>query len=281
MKNLILDHAMLEELKPHLRALVAFCVAESIEEPEHRVSLGKERRGTVRLALVRSDERVLATLDDDGAGVKAVPEGKAQALFGDTRTVLRSRGGDLKIETSAEGGIRFHVSLPMAMVVLDGMVVRVGDYRYVVPLGAIQRIVHSPVEDVLRVSAGGGQHMLKLGHNDVLPVHVLNAATAGGKLPQQNDGSQRRLFVVVGKQSKRVGLMVDELLGQQLVLIRPLRGYLTGIRGVTGCALLGGGEVGMVLDIGRLLNPLDQDEEDVQGHVRLGERASLPAELSL
>ena len=62
------------------------------------------------------------------------------------------------------------------------------------------------------------------------------------------------MFVVVGKQSQRVALLVDELMGQQLVLIRPLRGYLTGIRGVTGCALLGGGDVGMVLDIASIVS---------------------------
>ena len=154
-EDLVLDHAMLEELKPHLRTLIAFCAAQSIEQPGHRVSMGKGRRGKIRVALVRSDERVLATLDDDGAGLKAVPEGKADALFAEIRTALRSRGGGLRIESPADGGIRFHVSLPMAMVVLDGMVVRVAGFRYVIPLEAIQRIVHSSVDDVMRVSAEG------------------------------------------------------------------------------------------------------------------------------
>ena len=80
-EDLVLDHAMLEELKPPLRTLVAFCAAQSIEQPASRISLGKERRGKIRLALVRSDERVQVTLDDDGAGLKAVPEDKAEALF--------------------------------------------------------------------------------------------------------------------------------------------------------------------------------------------------------
>jgi two-component system chemotaxis sensor kinase CheA len=167
----------------------------------------------------------------------------------------------------------------MAMVVLDGMVVRVAGFRYVIPLEAIQRIVHSSVDDVMRISAEGRQ-MLKLGHEDVLPVHVLGAAVGEGFLQQNASAGQRSLFVVVGKRSQRVALMVDELMGQQLVLIRPLRGYLTGIRGVTGCALLGGGEVGMVLDIGRLLNPVER-EEAKQGHIRRGESGSFPAELSL
>lgn len=143
----------------------------------------------------------------------------------------------------------------MAMVVLDGMVVRVGEFRYVVPLDAIQRIVHSSLEDVMRLSAGEGRFMLKLGHEEVLPVHCLRDVSSGeGINSEDTSGGQRYLFVVIGKQSHRVALLVDELMGQQLVLICPLRGYLTGIRGVTGCALLGGGDVGMVLDIGSIVN---------------------------
>jgi len=92
-------------------------------------------------------------------------------------------------------------------------------------------------------------------------VRDLKAAAIGGDICGRDaSGGQSYLFVVVGKQSQRIALLVDELMGQQLVLIRPLQGYLTGIHGVTGCALLGGGDVGMVLDIGRLLNPTDQEE---------------------
>ena len=214
-----------------------------------------------------------------GRASRPFPRTKRRHFSAETRTALRSRGGGLRIESPAEGGIRFHLSLPMAMVVLDGMVVRVAGFRYVIPLEAIQRIVHSSVEDVIRISAEGRQ-MLKLGHEDVLPVHFLAAAAGGDFLQQNASAGQRCLFVVVGKKSQRVALLVDELMGQQLVLIRPLRGYLTGIRGVTGCALLGGGEVGMVLDIGRLLNPLDQDEAR-QGHLRRVVSGSFPAELSL
>ncbi len=213
----------------------------------------------MRLSLARSDDRVLATLEDDGLGFEAIPGEDADALFSETRTALRSQGGDLRVESPSGGGIRFHLMIPMAMVVLDGMVVRVGEFRYVVPLEAVQRIVHSGFQDVMRVSADGGRHMLKLGQEDVLPVHFLKAAAnGGGSLDRAAAQEQMRLFVVVGKQSQRVALLVDELMGQQLVLIRPLRGYLTGIRGVTGCALLGGGDVGMVLDIGQLLVGADQ-----------------------
>jgi len=67
------------------------------------------------------------------------------------------------------------------------------------------------------------------------------------------DVEQKHLFVVAGKATRRIALSVDELVGQQRVMIRPLQGHLPGIRGVVGCALLGSGGVGMVLDMGHVL----------------------------
>ena len=250
--DLVVDYDMLEELKPHLRTLIGFCVSRSGVQP---TAPDKDGHGRLRLALARNEERVVATVDDSELGLDALQDGNAQAVLDGTRTALRGRGGELRIGAQAGEGVRFEVILPMAMVVLDGMVVRVGEFRYVVPLDAIQRIVHSSLEDVMRLSAGEGRFMLKLGHEEVLPVHCLRDVSSGeGINSEDTSGGQRYLFVVIGKQSHRVALLVDELMGQQLVLIRPLRGYLTGIRGVTGCALLGGGDVGMVLDIGSIVN---------------------------
>jgi two-component system chemotaxis sensor kinase CheA len=250
--DLVVDYDMLEELKPHLRTLIGFCVSRSGVQP---TAPDKDGHGRLRLALARNEERVVATVDDSELGLDALQDGDAQAVLDGTRTALRGRGGELRIGAQAGEGVRFEVILPMAMVVLDGMVVRVGEFRYVVPLDAIQRIVHSSLEDVMRLSAGEGRFMLKLGHEEVLPVHCLRDVSSGEGINSEDaSGGQRYLFVVIGKQSHRVALLVDELMGQQLVLIRPLRGYLTGIRGVTGCALLGGGDVGMVLDIGSIVN---------------------------
>ena len=91
------------------------------------------------------------------------------------------------------------------------------------------------------------------------PIHSASGGRGGRRehAAADGDGEQKHLFVVAGKSTRRIALSVDELVGQQMVLIRPLQGYLSGIRGVTGCALLGSGGVGMVLDMGYVL-----------GHVR-------------
>nr|WP_255679792.1 chemotaxis protein CheW [Methylocystis sp. WRRC1] len=146
------------------------------------------------------------------------------------------------------------------------MVVRVGAIMYVVPIHAIQRIVHSGDADLMRFSAANGGTMLKLERNDVIPVRFLSGAGGDDEdadqrlrpLPPANDnaetGDLKHLFVVTGSRDQRIALSIDELIGQQLVLIRPMKGYLSAIRDVMGCALLGNGGVGMVLDPARLTN---------------------------
>jgi len=149
------------------------------------------------------------------------------------------------------------------------MVVRVGEVMYIVPIDSIQRIVHSVASDLMRISAEERRYMLKLAQDDVLPVQFLmksdhsdgavdtdpfaTAAVTAETANAAAEGEQKYLFVVAGKSKRRVALSVDELIGQQTVMIRPLLGYLSGIRGVTGCALLGSGGVGLVLDMRRLV----------------------------
>lgn len=242
-EDLLLDITMVENLKAPLRSVVQTSITRGMETPDTRVAMGKEGRGHIRVALQNHEDHITATVEDDGNGTVTAADVE------DIRADLCNQGGDLRVVALPAGGTRYHLTMPMAMVVMDGMVVRVGEVRYVVSLEAIQNIVHS--EEIMRISADHGRHMLKLGAEDVVPIGFLAAsgATDGDPLANRGEMNGKQLFVVVGKHERRVALSVDELLGQQVVLIRPLQGYLASIRGVIGCALLGGGEVGMVLDV--------------------------------
>ncbi|TRW93120.1 hypothetical protein EKO24_013495 [Candidatus Methylobacter oryzae] len=286
-----LDFSMLDSLKVALRGLLTFCVSQSIEKPEQRVSSGKPGRGTCRVMLVKHEDHVAITVEDDGAGIDlqrivqrsrqlgwtdesqdaalALREGFGALSNGEgegvdlaaIRSQLRLLGGDLKVSNLPSGGTRFLLTQPLAMVVMEGMAVRVGEVQYVVPIDAILRIVRSGGEELMQVSADKGRYLLRLEADDVLPIQFLRRGgqeqgmeTALAQCLKQDGGELKHLFVVVGKEGRRAALSVDELIGQQQVLIRPLQGYLSGIRGVTGCALLGSGDVGMVLDVGYVLN---------------------------
>ena len=257
--DLVLDQSLLEALKGPIRALLSYCVVDSQEETGDRVAAGKNPQGRLRVSLHRYDDHVAVTIDDDGKGRPSLDD------FTEILGSLRGHGGDMRVAHPPMGGASFYLTMPMAMVVLDSMVVRVGPIPYVVSIDAIQRIVHADSEDIIRVSAGDGGEMLRLGKDDLIPVGGVDAAPEKtGRVARKDhfatDEGQRRLFVVVGRLDDKVAVPVDELVGQQVVLVRPLQGYLSSIRGATGCALLAGGEVGMVLDIARVLGQAQQGE---------------------
>lgn len=135
--------------------------------------------------------------------------------------------------------------MPLSMAVINGLVVRIGGVRYVVPVHFVRRIVQVRPEQLVYASADGGQQMLHL-DGMLIPLKML----AGMELK----GRERQLMVVVevGDQGERVACPVDELIDQQQVMIRPLKGVLTDVRDASGFAVLGDGEVGIVLRLDTL-----------------------------
>ena len=135
------------------------------------------------------------------------------------------------------------------MVVMEAMVVGVEGVRYVMPVEAI-RMILQPEDDVrIRVSAAEGREMLRIAENELVIVAPLGGARKG---VARVEGRRRGVYVVLGTQGRSVAVPVDELIGQQLVLLRPLRGVLSRIENMTGIALLAGGDVGMVVSANML-----------------------------
>ena len=162
---------------------------------------------------------------------------------------LRGRGGDLKPTTGSNGVSRFVASLPQSMSLLDGMVMRIGLIKYVVPIRSVQRILHCIGNDVIQISAGDGAAMLRVDAQTFAPIARLAhdiPRERGEAKPQALAAGQ--LFVLIVDRGRVGALSIDEILGQQPLLVRPLSGCLSSIRGSIGCAVLGDGAVGVVLD---------------------------------
>ncbi|QFY43297.1 hypothetical protein F6R98_12275 [Candidatus Methylospira mobilis] len=287
-----LDFSLFDRLKPLIRHLLDFIIWHSIELPEQRKAVNKPEHGRIKLTLSTHEGHVNLQLEDDGKGIdfNEIAERTQNSKptlnlvlsenygrigdndnyeghdLGATRLELRRQGGDLRIAGSQLGGLRFNLTLPLATVVLDGMVIRVGEVRYIVPIQAIQRIVRAGSKELTQVSANEGDYLLCMENEKVLPIQFLRRNGHGqnedGKVQltallhnreKSSADELKYLFVVVGGHGQSTALAVDELIGQQQVLIRPLEGYLSSIRGATGCALLGSGDVGIVLDMSLLL----------------------------
>jgi len=233
-----LDHSTLDLLAGPVRRLVWSAVAHSIEPPAQRQSAGKSPTGQVVVTVKKQDNRVQVIIEADGGDLNPAAATELAAI----NTQLQVHQGQLGVSRGPEHGTRFTVDLPLSLVVVDGMVVRVGQVHYIVPISLVHRIVKPAQTELVHTSANGGQSLLRLGDR-IIPVQ---------NLPGDTTTDQDRLMVVVEKDAQATALQVDELIGQQQVLIRPLQGYLADVRGVSGCALLGDGEVGMVLNLNQM-----------------------------
>ena len=231
-----IDVTLMEHLRKMLRVLLT-----------KRVS-GEGSPKNIHMAFHRDDERVLVTIEDDGA------VDQSNEIAHELDVALKSTSSELRqIPLPGGRGMRFHISMPMAMVVLEGMVVGVGGIRYVIPVDTIQSIIQPSADALRSISAADGRMVLRMEDGKMVTVHCMKGKCAS-TLKSDKENGQRHVFVVLGVGDRMLAVPVDELMGQQLVLLRPLRGVLRQMRNLTGIALLAGGEVGMVLSTNSLMD---------------------------
>lgn len=250
-----IDLDLLERLAEPLRSLISMSITHSVEPPAVRLGKGKAAEAEMRVGIVRYLDRVVATVEDDGAGLDEAT--RSSSALEAVKESIRSRGGEVQVGASAAGGVRFDVVLPLSMTVLGGMIVRAGPIMYVVPIHAIQRIVHCDLRDLIYLSADGRNIQVKLGPDRIVPIRFLSDSSETRSLilaPRDRGAELKCLFVIAESNSSQIALSIDEVVGEQLVIVRPMKGYLSAIKNVMGCALLSNGEIGMVLDMARILS---------------------------
>jgi two-component system chemotaxis sensor kinase CheA len=275
-KDTDLDQRTLKTLAESVQGILAYCINESIELPDQRSQSGKNTIGKLSVSAMRTENHTQVTIEDDGSGLdfKKIlargaelgwngkhitdddltgwlfkPEYYAQTNMSINQAILRSileaEKGKITLINKPGLGLKFIITLQVDMAVVDGMVVRINDIRYIVPVHAIQRILQPTEENLIENSAGGGGSLLNM-EGKIYPVRSFKS---GSMKESIRDGQHPRLLVIIEKEPQSVALEVDELIGRQSVLVRPLAGTLGNSRNTIGCALLGEGEVGMVLDL--------------------------------
>ncbi len=276
-----IDRNMVEVLGDPLVHMIRNAVDHGIETPQQRIEAGKAPEGTVRLRAYHSAGNVVIELVDDGKGLdrerivaKAIErglissgenlsDGEAFALIFQAgfstaaqitdisgrgvgmdvvKTGIESLRGRVDVSSNVGLGSTFTIRLPLTMAITDAMLVRVGAERYLLPVVSIERSFR-PESGQLSTLAGRGEMVNVRG--SLLPVFRLyklfgvpGAATRAGEA----------LLIIVEGEGKRCALMVDELLGQQQVVVKSLGRSLGQIPGVSGGAILGDGRVGLILD---------------------------------
>jgi two-component system, chemotaxis family, sensor kinase CheA len=287
-----LDKTVLEKIGDPLVHLVRNSIDHGIESQEQRLASGKPARGTVHLHAYHRGSSITVEVSDDGGGLKReriLAKARERGLVGadeqlsdeaidnliflagfsthDQATDISGRGvgmdvvkrnvdelgGSIVVRSEAGIGSRFVITLPLTLAIVDGQTVAVGDESYIVPLTAIVESLQLSAASVKQV-VGHGEVLSFRG--EYLPVvrlqKVFAARSQGTRNPE--DG----LIMVVEGDGRRVGLCVDELLGQQQVVVKTLEANYGHVNGIAGATILGDGSVALILDIAGLTRSVSE-----------------------
>ncbi len=280
-----IDRNMVDVIGDPLVHMIRNALDHGVERPDVRQEAGKSPTGTVRLSAFHAGGNVVVQLDDDGKGLdrekiikKAVDKGLIDAgkdladaeafnlIFepgfstADKVTEVSGRGvgmdvvkraitslhGRVDIQSKLNQGTTFTVQLPLTLAITDGMLVRVGEERYIIPTVSIQMSLRPEPGAVSTVAGRGEMLMLRGKLIPIVRMHQLFCISGAAEDPYQ------ALLVVVDDGNRHSAVMVDELLGQQQVVAKSLGEGVGKVAGVSGGAILGDGRVGLIIDPGGL-----------------------------
>ncbi len=277
-----LDKTVMEKIGDPLVHLVRNSIDHGIETPEARKAAGKSETGVVNLNAYHQGGNIIIEISDDGAGLnyekilaKAIerglvganeelPEEKVYELLFEpgfstadvvsdvsgrgvgmdvVKRNIMALGGGVDVKSVPGEGSTFTIRLPLTLAILDGQLVRVGNNTYIIPLVSI---VESLLVDQKNVNEIAGKAEVYQLRADYLP--IIRLYEVFGIEPDQrslDDG----LLVVVEGDGKKGGLLVDELLGQQQVVIKSLETNFRRVEGLSGATILGDGTVALIVDV--------------------------------
>ena len=278
-----LDKGLIERIADPLVHLVRNSIDHGLEMPDVRAQAGKDETGTITLAASHQGGHIVIEVSDDGRGLNrerilakaaerglAVPENPTDAQVWDlifqpgfstaeavtdlsgrgvgmdvVRRNIQALGGEVQLESAAGHGTRVVIRLPLTLAILDGMAVSVGDETLILPLTYVLEALQPQAEDVRTV--GGDGRVLRV-RGEYLPIVALNEYYRYG-----DNRNAEQLVVVVEADGQKLALEVDELIGQQQVVVKNLENNYRRIDGISGATILGDGRVALIVDVGGLV----------------------------
>lgn len=288
-----LDKTVIEAIGDPLTHLVRNACDHALEPPEERVAAGKPEQGTIRLNSFHEGGKICITVEDDGRGLnrdkilaKAIkqgiitgndtlPDDQVWALIfrpGFTTTEeltdvsgrgvgmdivkrnVEELGGLVNIKTVTGRGTIFTLNLPLTLAIIEGMTIRVGQDKYIVPLLSILESIQ-PKADMVTTFIGKGEGVNIRG----VFYPILRLYEVFNLQPQHKNPAEA-ILLILEAEGDRVVVMVDEILGQQQVVIKSIEENFRKVDGVAGATILGDGTVGLILDVRGLMKMARQEQ---------------------
>jgi len=282
-----LDRTVIDEIGDPLLHLLRNAADHGLESNEERAALGKPETGSIILNAFQEGNNVVIEVKDDGKGIdaekikaKAISKGTITAEQGDAmsdkeiidllfrpsfstaekisdvsgrgvgldvvKTKIESLGGDVEVRTTLGQGSNFIIRLPLTLAIIQSLMVELGTEKYAIPLGSIQTIEDIPVSDVKYVQT---KEVINL-RGTVIPLIRLNDVLDVESVKAQDENLT---VVIVTKGDKLAGFVVDNLIGQQEIVIKSIGKYINNSKMISGATILGDGEVALILDVNTLV----------------------------
>ena len=280
-----LDKGLIERIVDPLTHLVRNSIDHGVELPAVRAAAGKSETGCLSLSAAHHGGNIVIEVSDDGGGLnrerilqKAEQNGLAVSTamsdsevwqlifapgFSTAETVtdvsgrgvgmdvvkrnITAMGGVVDIRSAKGFGTTISISLPLTLAILDGMSIRVGEEVYILPLGYVIESLQPKPADVKEISGQGRVIKVRGEYLPLIPLHQMF-----GIEPRFTDPSEG-IVVILESEGRKAGLFVDDLVGQQQVVVKNLESNYRKVAGISGATILGDGGVSLIVDVAALL----------------------------
>lgn len=282
-----LDRTVVDQIGDPLQHLLRNSADHGLESNELRLERGKPEVGTIFLNAYQEGNNVVIKVGDDGNGIdtqavkaKAVERGLVSAEQAENmsqkeivnflfmpgfsmskkitdisgrgvgldvvKSGIEQLGGDVEVTTELGKGTTFTVRLPLTLAIIQALMVEIRDEKYAIALGSISNIEDISVDDIKYVQAKEVIHL----RGSVIPIIRLDKML---DIEPKEEDPDHLTVVIVQKGDSQAGLVVDNLIGQQEIVIKSLGKYINGNKLISGATILGDGEVALILDVNTLM----------------------------
>jgi two-component system chemotaxis sensor kinase CheA len=294
-ENTEVDKTVIERLSDPITHIIRNSIDHGIEAPAARLAAGKKEAGTIRLSAAQRGGRIVIEITDDGAGInsdrvlkKAREKGLVAAdavlnqdeinnliflpgfstaeVISDlsgrgvgmdvVRRNIQDLGGRITLKSEPGRGMSIELALPLTLAVMDGMIVRVAQETYVMPISAIVECIRPACTDIRPLVGTCGALQIR---GSIVPlVYLGDLFDVPGFV---RDPAECTVIVIEGSDRARLGLVVDELCGHQQVVIKSIEENYGSVPGIAAATILGNGRVAFIVDIEKLSELLDNDSQ--------------------